>query len=132
MQAMVPQFIDVEDKITPFLTIRQFFVLVVSGAFCAMLYPFIETTPWLVISALIMGIGGAFGFIKINGRSFSVVLFAWFKYIWNPHLYLYQRSTSSEKKEVKKNIEEKKEIETKTPEERLKQIARLLDARREQ
>jgi len=129
MQAMVPQFIDVEDKITPFLTMKQFFMFVVAGAICAMLYPFLETTPWMVISAGIIGVSAAFGFIKINGRSFSTILFAWFKFIWNPHLYIYQRGATVQKKEIKQVIEEKKPIQERTSEERLQQIAHLLDAR---
>lgn len=130
MQAMVPQFIDVEDKITPFLTIKQFFFLVAAGAFCALLYPFFETTPWLIISAIVLGIGGAFGFIRIQGRPFSVVALAAIKYIWNPRLYMYQKIASTQKREERpKTVEKGEERAQKILPERLQQIARLLDAK---
>ena len=130
MQAMVPQFIDVEDKITPFLTLKQFIFLVVGGAISAMLYPFIETTPWMVISAVIMGLSGAFGFVKINGRPFGVMVYAALKYAWNPHFYMYQKVAILQKKETNVHAtEEKGGGGDRISSERLEQIARLLDAR---
>lgn len=132
MQALVPQFIDVEDKITPFLTMKQFFLLVICAGICAIVYPFLETTPWLIISAIIIGLGITFGFVKWNGRSFSVMIYAAMKYAWNPHLYIYKKELVVQSGETKKQeVEKKKPIIEKASAERLQQIAKLLDARGE-
>ncbi|MEK7498252.1 MAG: hypothetical protein AAB611_00120 [Patescibacteria group bacterium] len=126
---MVPQFIDVEDKITPFLTMKQFFMLVGAGAIAAMFYPFLETTPWLVLSAIIFGVISAFAFVKIHGRDFGIVFLAGFKFLWNPHLYIYRKEVTTQKREKVAIQEKAEEILDKNSPERLRQIARLLDAK---
>ncbi|MDE2438511.1 MAG: PrgI family protein [Patescibacteria group bacterium] len=131
MQAMVPQFIDVEDRITPLLTIKQFFYLIAAGACSAILYPFLQTMPWLVLTALILGLGAAFGFLKINGRPFSVMLYIAAKFFWNPHLYMFQKNiTRVEISTPQEPVHaEKKREPERVSSERLEQISRLLDSK---
>lgn len=90
MQFQVPQFIEIEDKIIGPLTIRQFIYLATGAGISVMLYFAVETWVWLILSALLLGIAGAFAFVKVNGRPFYLMIFAGARFLWSPHTYVWQ------------------------------------------
>lgn len=69
-QFVVPQFIDVEDKIFGPITVRQFVILLFSGVILFGLFRILELYTF-AISAFVIG-GGAliFAFVKVRGQTF--------------------------------------------------------------
>lgn len=71
---MVPQFIDVEDKIFGPITTRQFVILLVGGLLCFIAFKSADTTLFIVLLALIGGLTLLFAFVRINGQPFHFFL----------------------------------------------------------
>ena len=69
MQYSVPQFVDVEDKILPHLTIKQFLVLVGCGIFGLIYWAIFDLNLiFFVLMALTLLIALPVAFVKFNGR----------------------------------------------------------------
>jgi len=66
-QFVVPQFIDVEDKIIGPLTTRQFIILLVTGFLVFLQYKLSDFTLFVLEGVLTLAIGGTFAFMKVNG-----------------------------------------------------------------
>ncbi|OGH69117.1 MAG: hypothetical protein A3I29_00210 [Candidatus Magasanikbacteria bacterium RIFCSPLOWO2_02_FULL_44_11] len=73
-QFMVPQFIDVEDKIFGPITTRQFITLLVGGLLIFISFKTADTTLFIVLLALIGGLTLLLAFVKINGQPFHFFL----------------------------------------------------------
>ena len=69
-QFVVPQFIDVEDKIIGPITTRQFIMGVVSALLIFLAYKFADTTLFIIQAIIIFGIYVLVAFVKINGQRF--------------------------------------------------------------
>lgn len=67
-QFVVPQFIDVEDKVIGPITVRQFIIMLVGGGFIFIAYKLADFTLFLVQFVFIAAITFIVAFIKINGR----------------------------------------------------------------
>ncbi len=67
-QFVVPQFIDVEDKVIGPITVRQFIILLVGGGFIFIAYKLSDFTLFLAQMVGISAITFGLAFIKINGR----------------------------------------------------------------
>ncbi|NCF75088.1 MAG: hypothetical protein GWO87_01195 [Xanthomonadaceae bacterium] len=67
-QFVVPQFIDVENKIFGPITIRQFILLMVALLLSIVFYKFVDFISFIFISIFIFGIASIFAFSKVNGR----------------------------------------------------------------
>lgn len=80
MQFIVPQFIDVEDKIIGPISVRQFVTLLVGAAIIfanyQVGYKIIFGSFWLfaISSIVIFAVSGTFAFLRINGRPFHYFL----------------------------------------------------------
>jgi len=73
-QFVVPQFIDVEDKIFGPITTRQFIILLVAGLFLFISYKLADTALFIFLLALIGGSALILAFVKINGQAFHYFL----------------------------------------------------------
>ncbi len=73
-QFVVPQFIDVEDKIFGPVTARQFIILLVAGLVLFIAYKLVDTTLFIFLLAIIGGSALVLAFVKINGQSFHYFL----------------------------------------------------------
>lgn len=73
-QFMVPQFIDVEDKIFGPVTTRQFVICLMGGLFSFISFKFADTTLFIVLLILIGGLTLLFAFVKIGGQPFHFFL----------------------------------------------------------
>jgi len=91
MQFQVPQFIEIEDKIIGPLTIKQFLFIAASAGLSFMLFFVIKFWLWIIIAMILMVIGLAFAFIKINGQPLIKVTFSAIQFFIRPRLYLWQR-----------------------------------------
>ncbi len=73
-QFVVPQFLDVEDKILGPITARQFVILIADAIILAILYKLLLFGYFLGVGAIILGAGLALAFIRINGQPFHYFL----------------------------------------------------------
>lgn len=107
MHFQVPQFIETEDKIIGPLTIKQFFFIAATGFASFLLYFVTELWLWAIISAILVGLGVAFAFVKVNGRSLTFFVKSALTYFWKPKTYVYGVKDNAQK--------ETKEISLKKP-----------------
>jgi len=73
-QFVVPQFIDVEDKIFGPVTTRQFIILLVAGLFLFIAFKLADFALFVFLLAVIGGGALIMAFVKINGQSFHYFL----------------------------------------------------------
>ena len=73
-QFVVPQFIDVEDKIFGPITTRQFIILLVAALILFIAFKLADTALFIFLLALIGGFALVLAFVKINGQSFHYFL----------------------------------------------------------
>ncbi len=73
-QFVVPQFIDVEDKIFGPITTRQFLILLVAGLIVFLAYRFGDLSLFILTAVTIGGFGTVLAFVKINGQTFHYFL----------------------------------------------------------
>ncbi|MBI4093040.1 MAG: PrgI family protein [Candidatus Kerfeldbacteria bacterium] len=96
-QFIVPQFIDVEDKIFGPISVRQFLTLLVVAALIfadyQLVYKLIYPSGWFfaISSIAIFAFGGTFAFLKINGRPFHYFLLNVFVTTQKPRLRVWNR-----------------------------------------
>lgn len=69
-QFIVPQFIDVEDKIFGPITTRQFLILLTGGLIIFLGYKFADFGLFVIILVLVGGISLVFAFVKVKGQLF--------------------------------------------------------------
>jgi len=70
MQFIVPQFIDVENKIIGPISTRQFIIIIVSVGICFLAYKLMTLFAFIIVTVFVLGIGAVFAFVKINGQQF--------------------------------------------------------------
>ena len=73
-QFVVPQFIDVEDKIFGPITTRQFIILLSAGLFLFIVFKLADIALFIFLAALIGGSALVLAFVKINGQPFHYFL----------------------------------------------------------
>jgi hypothetical protein len=73
-QFIIPQFIDVEDKIIGPITTRQFIIILVGFLIIAVSYKIFDFSLFVTFGLLTLAITGIFAFLKINGRPFHFFL----------------------------------------------------------
>jgi hypothetical protein len=69
-QYVVPQFIDVEDKIIGPITTRQFVILLVVAMLMFVAYKMFDFALFATVGVFELAIGGILAFAKINGQPF--------------------------------------------------------------
>lgn len=69
-QFVVPQFIDVEDKIFGPVTTRQFLILLVAGLIIGIAWKLADTTLFIFLLAVLGSFALILAFVKINGQPF--------------------------------------------------------------
>jgi len=83
-QFVVPQLIDVEDKIFGPITTRQFLILMVTGMICFLGWRFGDTATFITILAIFGGSGVVLAFVRVNGQPFHFFLLNIFQTIRKP------------------------------------------------
>lgn len=74
MRFVVPQFIDVEDKIIGPLSVRQFLISLATVGFMYFWWKVLSFFPFILASLLTIAIGATFAFVKVNGQAFHYFL----------------------------------------------------------
>jgi hypothetical protein len=107
MRFLVPQFIDVEDKLLGPLTLKQgIYLLGGVGISFAIFIKFGFVTA-LFVGGPILLFSFALAFIKIHGRPFIFILASAFFFVTNDKLYLWKKAPKKKKLASKKTMEEK-------------------------
>lgn len=104
-QVVVPQFLDVEDKILGPITVRQFLELMIGGLIIVVFYQLFDITLFVISSLVVLAISVVFAFARINGQPFHVFLLNFIQTLRNPKLKIWKKSF-----EVVKGVDEGKEV----------------------
>ena len=114
-QFVVPQFIEVEDKIIGPVTVRQFLILLGASLFVFLAYRFGDFAMFISVLAIVGGGALIFAFVKVNGQDFHYFVLNTIQYFRRPSLRIWHKSYEREELEYlrKLGIEEQKEIITK-------------------
>lgn len=108
-QVVVPQFIDVEDKIIGPVTVRQFIEMVVGGLVILLFYQLFIFPVFVGLSLLVMGLTLVIAFVKINGQPFHLFLLNFFQTLKSPKLKVWKKIF------LEAELKEEKIKETTTP-----------------
>lgn len=106
-QFVVPQFIDVEDKIIGPVTTRQFVILLVASLIIFIAFKLADTALFIFLLCIIGGFALILAFVKINGQPFHYFLLNIFQTLRRPSIRIWDRRYSD--KELK-DIQELKKI----------------------
>lgn len=90
-QFVVPQFIDVEDKIIGPITVRQFLIMLVGGIVIFLSYRFGDTAIFITTALFVGGLTLIFSFLKVNGQTFHYFLLNIFETMRKPSLRIWRK-----------------------------------------
>lgn len=98
-QYIVPQFIDVEDKILGPISVRQFIIFLVSAGLVAGAYQILyklanQTGAFLFTAIGVILATVAFAFVRVNGRPFHLFLLNLLQTVKNPRMRLWNNDVS--------------------------------------
>ena len=109
---IVPQFIEVEDKIIGPITVRQFILILTGGLIMFLLWQFGGLISLIAGGVIDIGIFGSLAFVKINGRPVHFFLLNFAQTMMRPRLRLWDKeSYVREVQELyKSEIKEEKKV----------------------
>ena len=90
-QFVVPQFIEVEDKIFGPITTRQFLILLTAGIIVFLAFRFGDMALFILILALVGGGALVLAFVKVNGQTFHYFLLNIFQTMRRPSLRVWHK-----------------------------------------
>jgi hypothetical protein len=88
---IVPQFIANEDKILGPITVRQFLLGLVSLFAIFIEYKILNFGPFIAAAIVTAGIGGVFGFMKVNGQPFHIFFLNFVQTVSRPSLRVWDK-----------------------------------------
>jgi len=94
-QFVVPQFIDVEDKIFGPVTVRQFLILLSAGLIIFIFYKFADLALFGLLTAIVGGLALIFAFVRVNGQTFHYFLLNIIQTLRRPSLRIWRKKFSS-------------------------------------
>lgn len=98
MQYIVPQFIDVEDKIIGPLTFKQFMYSAGGLGLAFASYKLLPVIFGLPLALGFVALGGALTFFKVNGKPFVFILQAFVSFVTQSKLYIWKKEPEKEVK----------------------------------
>lgn len=105
MQFLVPQFIDVEDKIIGPITVRQFAISIVGGIIMFLEYKLSDFGLFIFLVIPTAIIFGAIAFLKINGMPFHYFLINFLETLKQPSLRLWLKTAYTHFVKIEKKVE---------------------------
>ena len=91
MKYQVPQFIEIEDKIIGPLTIKQFVYMAGGAGMAFIAYRFLPFILAVPVMAVVIILGLALAFYKVNDRNFIEFLESMFNYYTKDKLYIWKK-----------------------------------------
>lgn len=117
-QFVVPQFIEVEDKIFGPITTRQFLILLVAGLIIFVAYKYADRPLFIMVAIIVGVIAVVFSFVKVNGQVFHYFLLNIIQTMKKPSLRVWNKYYSEKELEYLRkqtNVEDvNEEIQKKT------------------
>jgi hypothetical protein len=107
MRFVVPQFIEVEDKIIGPISVRQFVIFLVAFAIIFILYNIFSFILFIFLALGVFGMAGITAFAKVNGQAFHYFVLNILYTIRKPKLKIWSKVTTQEK-----TVKSKKHITT--------------------
>jgi hypothetical protein len=95
-QFVVPQFIEVEDKIFGPITTRQFLILLASGTAVFLAYRFGDLSLFIFTCVFIGGFSLILAFVKVNGQNFHYFILNLLQTVRKPSLRVWQKEYSKD------------------------------------
>lgn len=95
-QFVVPQFIEVEDKIFGPITTRQFLILLAAGTLIFLAYRFGDISLFIFTVVVVGGFATLLAFVKVNGQNFHYVLLNIIQTLRKPSLRVWQKKYTKE------------------------------------
>jgi len=95
-QFVVPQFIEVEDKIFGPITTRQFIILLIAGIIIFLAYRFGDFAMFIATLVFVGGIAVIVAFVKVNGQSFHYFLLNIIQTVRKPGLRVWFKGYSKD------------------------------------
>lgn len=95
-QFVVPQFIDVEDKIFGPVTARQFVILLIAGLTLFAAFKLADFALFIVFLIVIGGSALIISFVKINGQAFHYFLLNIIQTLRRPSLRIWNKSYTTD------------------------------------
>jgi len=131
-QFVVPQFIDVEDKIFGPITTRQFIIILVAGIIIFLAFRFGDLSLFIFTLATVGGMALLFAFVKVNGQQFHYFLLNLIQTTKKPSLRVWNKMYSKKDLDfLRTQVVEQKVVEapTKAPvkKERIRDLALLVN-----
>ena len=93
---VVPQFIDVEDKIIGPITTRQFVIMLGDFFLMFISYKLFEAILFIPIVIILLGSGIVLAFIKVNGMPFHFFLLNLIQTLRKPNLRLWDKELTTQ------------------------------------
>lgn len=93
-QVVVPQFLDVEDKIIGPITVRQFIELLVGGIIVAVFYKLFDFSLFVVSGLIVFCLTVIVAFAKINGQAFHLFMLNFVQTLRSPKLKVWRKDIS--------------------------------------
>ncbi|HTK04008.1 MAG TPA: PrgI family protein [Candidatus Eisenbacteria bacterium] len=94
MRYVVPQFIEVEDKIIGPLTVRQFLILLGTTLVMFIEYKLADFGLFLLIGITTFALGGVFAFFRVNGQPFHFFILNMIQTFRRPGLRVWDKDYS--------------------------------------
>lgn len=133
-QFIIPQFIDVEDKIFGPISVRQFAEMVIGGIILFIEFKVLPFVLFIIIGFVTLMIVILLAFMKVNGQPFHYFLINIIETLRRPNLKVWNKLdyevqlVPTPKKEKEKAKVRKEEIKkTPIPRSRLKEIALIVE-----
>lgn len=95
-QFVVPQFIEVEDKIFGPITTRQFLILLAAGTMIFLAYRFGDLSLFIFTVVVVGGFSAMLAFVKVNGQNFHYFLLNIIQTLRKPSLRVWQKDYTKE------------------------------------
>jgi len=125
-QFVVPQFIDVEDKIFGPVTTRQFIILLIGSLMIFICFKLLDTTAFIFALAFLGSISLILAFVKINGQAFHYFLLNTLQTMRRPSLRIWDKRYTTEELKYYINTQTE-EIVEEVPEVRKVSNSRIRD-----
>lgn len=128
-QLIVPQFIDVENKIIGPLTVRQFVIFLIAAGLIFGSFKIFTFFPAAILTIIIFGLAVVFAALKINGRPFHYFLLSLMQTFKRPTLKVWSKQFSFKDIKIEKEKKPPAIVYSKRPltASRLTQLSLIVD-----
>lgn len=98
MNFVVPQFLDVEDKIFGPISVRQFLILVAGIGITIGAYQLADLSLFIIEAVFIASLTLAFAFLRVNARPFHYFILTFIQTLKRPNLRIWKQEVTREKR----------------------------------